>query len=62
LQRIPKRVYCRRYIEVGSIGKALEAVARLSPAFFLRLADDLREAKPDQAPEAPARDRIELAG
>jgi hypothetical protein len=40
--RIPKRVYSRQYVEVGSIRKALEAVARLSPAFFLRLADALR--------------------
>jgi len=40
----------------------LETVARLSPAFFLKLADDLRAAKPGQLAETPARDRIDLAG
>lgn len=49
LKRLPTRVCSRRYVEVGSIRKMLEAAARNSPAFFLKLADSLREAKPDQA-------------
>jgi hypothetical protein len=47
-ERLPKRVYSRQYVEVGSIRKALETVARLSPAFFLRLADDLRKTESTQ--------------
>ncbi len=61
-ERLPKRVSCGRCIEPGSIRKMLETVARLSPAFFLKLADDLRAAKPGQLAETPARDRIDLAG
>jgi hypothetical protein len=32
------RVRCRKTIEVGSLRQGLETLARLSPAFFLRLA------------------------
>jgi hypothetical protein len=32
------RVYCRRYIEVGSVRKALMVLSESRPEFFLRLA------------------------
>ncbi|SRR6266404_2504212 len=44
-----KRVTCKRRIEVGSIRKMLTQTARLSPDFFLRLADDLRNDKTNEA-------------
>ena len=44
-----KRVTSKRYVEPGSIRKMLEAVARHSPAFFLRLADSLRETQKAEA-------------
>jgi hypothetical protein len=33
-----KRVWCRKTVQVGSLRQGLETLARLSPAFFLRLA------------------------
>ena len=43
-----KRVTCRRRIEVGSIRTMLRQIAQLSPDFFLRLADDLRNHKTNE--------------
>ncbi len=37
------RVYCRRYIEVGSVRKALAVLAETRPEFFLRLAAPIPE-------------------
>jgi len=36
LQRIPSRVYSRRYIEVGSVRRALAAIAQDRPDIFRR--------------------------
>ncbi len=52
-ERIPARVYSRRYVEVGSIRKALELIARTRPEVLLDLL---------AAVESPARSRIDLAG
>ena len=52
-ERIPARVYSRRYVEVGQVKKALELLARTNPEFFVNLL---------AAVESPARARIELAG
>ncbi len=48
-----KRVYSRRYVEVGSIRRALELIARTNPEVLLNLL---------AAVESPARSRIDLAG
>ncbi len=52
-ERIPARVYSRRYVETGCIRKALELIARTNPEVLLNLL---------AAVESPARSRIELAG
>jgi hypothetical protein len=49
VRTVTRRVYSRRLIEPGSIRKTLETVARLSPEFFLKLADSLRETKASEA-------------
>jgi len=41
LPTVSKRVSCRRYVEVGSIRKALAVLAEGKPEFFLRLAASL---------------------
>ncbi len=38
LPTVSKRVRCRRYVEVGSVRKGLEAIVRQNPGVFLRLA------------------------
>jgi hypothetical protein len=55
-ERLPKRVYCRRFIEPGQIKKALELLARTRPEIFSELVASL------PAAETPARRGIELAG
>jgi len=50
---VPKRITSRRHVEVGSIRKALELLARTNPEVLLNLL---------AAVESPARARIELAG
>lgn len=44
-----KRVTCKRHVVPGSIRSMLTQIAQLSPDFFLRLADDLRDHKPEAA-------------
>ncbi len=55
-ERLPKRTYTRRFIEPGSIRKALALIARTNPEVFLKLVNSIPVA------ETPARSRIELAG
>ncbi len=38
LPTVSRRIRCRRYVEVGSIRKALMALLEARPGFFLRLA------------------------
>ncbi len=48
-ERISLRVYTRTRIQPGSIRTTLTQIAQLSPDFFLRLADELRNHKPSEA-------------
>jgi hypothetical protein len=55
-ERLPRRVYTRRFVEPGSIRNALALVAHTNPEVFLKLVNSISVA------ETPARARIELAG
>ncbi len=55
-KRTPARVFSRRFVEPGSIRKALVLIAHTNPEVFLKLVNSIPVA------ETPARSRIDLAG